>query len=192
VEIARPVILRGRTYKMHTPVGKAYVTVNRDEADVPFEVFVSIGKAGMHTLADAEAIGRLVSLSLRISRPNSKEVAAEIVEHLRGIGGASQVGFGKDRIMSLADAVAKALSEDMALNDHTISETSSEPIPLNITISDGDNEAQMELLTKSTESNVTPPQLSLSNVDLCPECGDAAFVREDGCEKCYSCGFSKC
>ena len=188
VEVARPTILRGRTYKMQTPVGKAYVTVNRDEQDIPFEVFVSIGKAGMHTLADAEAIGRLVSLSLRISRPNSKEVAGEIVEHLRGIGGSSQVGFGKDRIMSLADAVAKALSEDMALNAGS-GEVSSEPIPLNLTIASegGSDDVAIELLSKSDD----PPKTAY-NVDLCPECGNATFVREDGCEKCYSCGYSKC
>ena len=193
LEIARPVILRGRTYKMQTPVGKAYVTVNRDSRDNPFEVFVSIGKAGMHTLADAEAIGRLVSLSLRISGPNSKEVAAEIVEHLRGIGGSSQVGFGKDRIMSLADAVAKALSEDMALNANTISETNSEPIPLNLTISD-DSASNIQLQEPSSNFPVSPAggQHPTSNIDLCPECGNATFVREDGCEKCYSCGYSKC
>ncbi len=195
VAVARPVILRGRTYKMQTPVGKAFVTVNRDETDQPFEVFVSIGKAGMHTLADAEAIGRLVSLSLRISRPNSLEIAREIIEHLRGIGGSSQVGFGKDRVMSLADAIAKALAEDMALNSSTINETSTEPIPLNLTISNGETDVQLELLSKSDElvdQAMLQPQLKLTNVDLCPECGDASFVREDGCEHCYSCGFSKC
>ncbi len=194
VEVARPMILRGRTYKMHTPVGKAYVTVNRDENDIPFEVFVSIGKAGMHTLADAEAIGRLASLSLRISRPNSKEVAQEIVEHLQGIGGSSQVGFGKNRIMSLADAVAKALSEDMAMNASSVNELSSEPIPLNLTISTetGADDVAIELLSKTTIEETASTQLSLSNVDLCPECGNATFVREDGCEKCYSCGYSKC
>jgi ribonucleoside-diphosphate reductase alpha chain len=28
--------------------------------------------------------------------------------------------------------------------------------------------------------------------DLCPECGEAAVVNEDGCRKCYACGFSEC
>jgi len=28
--------------------------------------------------------------------------------------------------------------------------------------------------------------------DLCPECGEATVVNEEGCRKCYSCGFSEC
>jgi ribonucleoside-diphosphate reductase alpha chain len=28
--------------------------------------------------------------------------------------------------------------------------------------------------------------------DLCPECGQAAMVNEEGCHKCYACGFSEC
>jgi hypothetical protein len=28
--------------------------------------------------------------------------------------------------------------------------------------------------------------------DLCPECGEAAVVNEEGCRKCYSCGYSEC
>jgi ribonucleoside-diphosphate reductase alpha chain len=28
--------------------------------------------------------------------------------------------------------------------------------------------------------------------DLCPECGQAAFVNEEGCRKCYACGYSEC
>ena len=28
--------------------------------------------------------------------------------------------------------------------------------------------------------------------DLCPECGVAAVINEEGCRKCYSCGYSEC
>jgi len=27
---------------------------------------------------------------------------------------------------------------------------------------------------------------------LCPECGEAALVNEEGCKKCYACGYSEC
>lgn len=182
--ISRPMVLRGRTYKMQTPVGEGFITINRDSADQPFEVFVTIGKGGMHTMADAEAMGRLVSLSLKIARSSKsldpKTIAQKIVSQLRGIGGASTVGFGKSRVMSLADAIAKALSEDLAISDGAQDESTAEPIPLDITMN-GNGE--------DLSSNFQNPT---SHVDLCPECGDATFVREDGCEKCYSCGFSKC
>src|SRR5205814_571503 len=93
---------------------------------------ITVGKGGMHTMADAEAMGRLVSLSLRLSRKASspKEVAQKISAQLRGIGGASHVGFGKNRVMSLADAIAKVLAEDMS---QTPSLGVAEPLPLNLT-----------------------------------------------------------
>jgi ribonucleoside-diphosphate reductase alpha chain len=28
--------------------------------------------------------------------------------------------------------------------------------------------------------------------DMCPECGQATFVYEEGCKKCYGCGFNEC
>ena len=28
--------------------------------------------------------------------------------------------------------------------------------------------------------------------DICPECGGASLAYEEGCKKCYSCGYSEC
>lgn len=169
----RPMILRGRTYKITTPVGEAFITINRDGFGQPFEVFVTVGRGGMHTMADAEAMGRLVSLSLRLARgakeTDPKAVAEKIVGQLKGIGGASHVGFGKNRVMSLADAIAKVLAEDLALAPD-LGETGDQ-VPLNLT---------------------TPYTLNPGMADLCPECGSATFVMEEGCKKCHSCGYSMC
>ena len=177
----RPLILRGRTYKISTPVGEAFITVNRDIADQPFEVFVTVGRAGMHTMADAEAMGRLVSLSLRLARgakeTDPKAVALKIVGQLRGIGGASSVGFGKNRVQSLADAIAKVLAEDLAL---TPEERQAEAIPLDLTVNGNPSPLP------TTSGFLT------TNADLCPECGSASFVMEEGCKKCHSCGYSMC
>lgn len=181
---SRPMILRGRTYEVMTPVGKGFVTINRDENDAPFEVFITVGKGGMHTMADAEAIGRLASISLRVAGINRREVAQRIVQQLRGIGGSSHIGFGKDRVMSLADAVAKILAEDMALSASETEERKPEVMPLQLS---------EEAASKRDDVVAKPLTLPLmAGADLCPECGEATFVREDGCEKCYSCGFSKC
>lgn len=181
----RPMILRGRTYKITTPVGEAFITINRDEHGQPFEVFVTVGRGGMHTMADAEAMGRLVSLSLRLARgakeTDPKAVAQKIVGQLKGIGGANHVGFGKNRVMSLADAIAKVLAEDLALvESHDVTE----PIPLNLT--------NGELPDSKTTNLATSLDLLTTNVDLCPDCGSASFVMEEGCKKCHSCGYSIC
>jgi ribonucleoside-diphosphate reductase alpha chain len=42
------------------------------------------------------------------------------------------------------------------------------------------------------EDNTSSAQQALRFGDLCPECGQAAVVNEEGCRKCYACGFSEC
>lgn len=169
----RPAVLNGRTYKMLTPVGEAFITINRDEMGQPMEVFATIGKAGMQTGADAEAIGRLISLALRIADGSRMDVAKKIISQLRGIGGSSQVGFGKNRVMSLGDAIAKVLAEELSLAS--------------------DDSGQILTLDLSAEQlSIVETKATLARGDLCPECGESTFVLEEGCSKCYSCGYSKC
>jgi ribonucleoside-diphosphate reductase alpha chain len=36
------------------------------------------------------------------------------------------------------------------------------------------------------------PAVKLVAGDMCPECGQATFVYEEGCKKCYGCGFNEC
>lgn len=194
--ISRPMILRGRTYKMQTPVGEGFITINRDEKNQPFEVFITVGKGGMHTMADAEAMGRLVSLSLRLARNaanvDPKTVAQKIAAQLRGIGGASHVGFGKDRVMSLADAIAKALAEDMAISEAGQESGSSDPLPLNLPEAEPGNGGADDVVTSQIPLTSVPADSAQKTADLCPECGQASFVFEEGCKKCYSCGYSMC
>ena len=37
-----------------------------------------------------------------------------------------------------------------------------------------------------------PAPAAMKIGDICPECGEAAVVNEEGCRKCYACGFSEC
>ncbi|MBM3130719.1 MAG: adenosylcobalamin-dependent ribonucleoside-diphosphate reductase [Chloroflexi bacterium] len=157
----RPRAVHGSTYEIATPLGKAYITVNRNGADQPFEVFCNVGKAGSDTAAVSEAIGRLISLALRLPSPLSPtDRLQEIVDQLGGIGGGRSMGFGARRVRSLPDGIAQALAEDLG-----------------------------QVRVEQTESK----QMQLFQVgDLCPECGQASFVNEEGCRKCYACGYSEC
>jgi len=169
----RPSKLQGNTYKVETPVGTAFVAINADENGNPFEVFINVGKAGTHVMADAEAIGRLISLSLRVpSQFPAKAVAEAVVKQLSGIGGADSVGFGTNRVRSLADGVAKVLRDYLKNGEQ-----------------DGTSvdESEPELLATQQEL-----PMSIKKGDLCPECGQATLALEEGCQKCYNCGASKC
>ncbi len=170
---ARPRRLQGATYFIQTPVGKAYVTVNRNGGEEPFEVFANVGKVGSEGAAMSEAMGRLISLVLRLpSHISPTERLDMVINELEGIGGSRSIGFGSNRVTSLPDALAHVLREDLALHrdqdaDYLISEPEPEP-------------QQLELMAATL------------NADLCPECGHSTFVRIEGCKKCYSCGHSEC
>ncbi|MEO8956299.1 MAG: adenosylcobalamin-dependent ribonucleoside-diphosphate reductase, partial [Ktedonobacteraceae bacterium] len=110
---ARPTVVQGYTRQVSAPEGKINVTINSDEHG-PLEVFVNVGKAGSDIAALAEAVGRLISLNLRVLSPLSQtDRAKEIAEQLRGIGGSRSVGFGMQQVRSLPDAVARALELHM-------------------------------------------------------------------------------
>ena len=159
----RPRSLTGRTYRVETPLGTAYIVVNEHGDGEPFEVFVSVGKAGSDTMAVAEAMGRLISLALRMPSPlSTKRRLEEIVAQLTGIGGGRPLGFGPQRVLSLPDGIARVLAEHLG---QTRVEEAEPP---------------------------AAPAAKLVAGDICPECGQATFVYEEGCKKCYGCGFNEC
>ena len=114
----RPERLEGMSVRTQTPFGKAYITINRDEKGNPFEVFIAIGKAGTDIQADAESLGRMISLQLRTTAPhNRREMLKLIIEQLQDIGGARPIGFGPKRVLSLPDAVARVLQMEFFPED---------------------------------------------------------------------------
>jgi len=171
----RPHVVRGYTYRIETPLGTAFTTVNHNgHEDQPLEVFVNVGKVGSDIAADAEAIGRLISLCLRISSPGMepKQVAELIVDQLSGIGGGSSVGFGKDRVRSLPDAVAKVIKRHLM---------------------NGNGKKTKEIALVGEQPTLSSADKSKKGTrDICPSCGLANLIYEEGCSKCLSCNYSKC
>lgn len=107
----RPDSLDGKSLKLLSPMGTLYVTINSLE-DAPFEVFVMLGKAGGAATADAEAIGRLISLGLRHGVP-LKEVYAQ----LRGISSDRAAGFGPNKVYSTPDGVAQLIGKYLGIEN---------------------------------------------------------------------------
>jgi ribonucleoside-diphosphate reductase alpha chain len=175
----RPRMLPGETYRIGTPLGTTFVTVNENGGNEPFEVFLHTSKAGSETAAVSEAIGRLISYVLRLSSPlPPRERLAEVVRQMEGIGGGRPLGFGAQRVLSLPDAVAQVLAEYLGR---------AEP---------GDNGRThylSHLAGGEQGHNIeSAGQMTFRIGDLCPDCGEPALVREEGCRKCYACGYSEC
>lgn len=162
---SRPQRLEGCTYQINTPVGKAFVTINENADSQPFEVFITTAKAGSETAAVSEAIGRMISYALRVASPvPPRQRLGDVVRQLAGIGGGRPLGFGPNRVLSLPDGLAQALAAYLGNTPQNASER----------IEPGGD------------------QLSMRIGDLCSECGAPAVVNEEGCRKCYSCGYSEC
>jgi ribonucleoside-diphosphate reductase alpha chain len=163
----RPARLRGATYRKDTPLGTAYITVNSDDRNEPFEVFMNVGKAGTEVTAVSEATGRLISLILRMpgTLPPTERLRW-VMDEMAGIGGGRPLGFGANRVRSLPDGIAQVLAEYLS------------ELP-------------------AAEEVLLPEQLALPIAakpigDICPECGEASFLNVEGCRKCAVCGYSEC
>ncbi|OGM21727.1 ribonucleoside-diphosphate reductase, adenosylcobalamin-dependent [Candidatus Woesebacteria bacterium RIFCSPHIGHO2_01_FULL_38_9b] len=114
--IERPFMVRGATYRIATPLGTAFITINENDSGEPLEVFINVGKAGTDVSAMAHALGRTISAALRFRGTLSPtERAKEIASQLAGIAGRRSVGFGPNKILSLPDAMAMAFSNHLGL-----------------------------------------------------------------------------
>lgn len=172
--LRRPKKLVGATYKMNTPLGKAYITVNEVDGK-PFEVIVNVGKAGSDVFAMSEALGRVSTLFLRFGELPDGNKARLLIKHLKGIGGSGAVGFGVNRVESIPDAVAKAIEMHI----------------------DGADETHSVAATAYPEQNTKYPHVDHDydedeSLDLCPQCGSASLVNQEGCKNCISCGYTRC
>ena len=165
--------------------------------------------AGSDVAAMADALGRMISLNLRLNgQLSSRERIKQVVAQLIGIGGARSVGFGESKVRSLPDAIAKVLSkhfefrvngivEDKLKNGNGLSNGHSNGLSLTLT-ADGVEKKGEEIV--KLEQLVLQPQESTAQAegpatglyDICPECGGASLAYEEGCKKCYACGYSEC
>ncbi len=189
----RPRGLPGYTLSISTPLGKAFVTINENGGNQPFEVFVNTAKAGSDTAAVSEAIGRLISYILRLASPVApRERLKEVWRQLSGIGGGRSLGFGPNRVRSLPDGVAQALAEYLESTLPNAPETEVTEIQVPSRDDNGHRMRSEAALSGMAGEEQPHGQGFLKIGDLCPECGQAAVVNEEGCRKCYACGFSEC
>lgn len=99
--------LPSTTQRIDTGWGKIYVTIAVEDGD-PFEVFVNTGMSGGLFNAQAEAIGKTVSVALRMAE-DREAAAAEIAEQLVGIRSDKVAVDNGDDILSVPDAIGIAL-----------------------------------------------------------------------------------
>lgn len=183
---SRPDMLRGTTYRMETPLGTMFVNITEDDRGQPFEVFLSLGKAGGSAMADAEALGRLISMALRSGIP-----IMEIHRQLRGISSDRAVGLGPNKVLSVPDAVGIALErwwrdKQGVQQDLLASPPSAADAPRREVspVASSLGEQMLEIAENGYHD-------AESFMGTCPDCGSQLEYAE-GCVKCHVCGFSEC
>jgi len=154
-------VIHGSTQKIRTGCGNLYVTVNEDEEGSLFEIFNQIGKAGGCAASQSEAIGRLVSLAFR-----SGIEPEDVIRQLKGSAATPRVWHREGRILSCADAIAKAIEWHIRRQCPRI---------------EGNG------LSENLEGRESA-QILLRGA--CPECGGPLFF-EEGCAKCL-CDIQNC
>jgi ribonucleoside-diphosphate reductase alpha chain len=189
---SRPDKLRGTTSRYETPLGTMFANITEDDRGQPFEVFINLGKAGGSAMADAEAMGRLISLALRSGIP-----MMEIHRQLRGIASDRVVGLGPKKILSVPDAIGMALEDwwrdhtqgvqqDLLSDSGPAAPVSRDPASVVPVVS---AVARSAAGTQAAHGGYTPSAESF--IGTCPDCGSQLEFAE-GCAKCHVCGFSEC
>ncbi|HEY5346988.1 MAG TPA: hypothetical protein VIJ72_02265, partial [Rhizomicrobium sp.] len=163
----RPEALPGNTYKIAWPQSEhaMYITLNdivQDGRRRPFEIFIN--SKNMEHYAWTVALTRMISAVFR----RGGDVSF-VVEELKAVfdprGGA---WMGGQYVPSLLAAIGEVIERHM--------------------ISIGFLAPRQNL---SPEADIRQAAEG-ARARFCPRCGDASFVRLEGCDSCLSCGYSKC
>src|SRR3954471_10258506 len=176
---SRPDKLRSTSIRKETPLGTMFVHLTEDDKGQPFEVFITLGKAGGSAMADAEAMGRLISLALRSGIP-----LMEVHRQLRGISSDRAVGLGPNKVLSVPDAIGLALEEwwrdrTLGVQQDLLSTTGEQPViagtPVPVSVrpvaSAGGEEAQLSFQAYNGGETF---------MGTCPDCGSQLEYAE-GC-----------
>ncbi len=178
----RPPVLESKTIQMETGRGKIYVTLSFTSDGHLFEVFTNHGKAGGNDSAMAEALSRMISLSLR-----SNVSPADVIDQLINIVD-SPVWDRGVQILSVPDAIAKVILQHASTPPKGTLAPGPDPMQTALLEGPRSEELGMPKPLGATQSSRGPQLLS----EACPECYAPSMAYEEGCMKCYLCGFSKC
>src|SRR5690606_2922461 len=151
-----------------SPLGDLYVTINEDEHGRPFEVFCTLGKAGGAAMADAEALGRLISLGLRSGIP-----ITQVRDQLRGISCDRAVGLGPNKVLSAPDAIGQAIERYLEEKEGV-----QEALPLTAPSPVAGARTQPQAQTSAVHQAHQE-----SFLGTCPECGTGHLAYLEGCVK---------
>ncbi|MCC7016382.1 MAG: ribonucleoside reductase [Rhodospirillales bacterium] len=172
----RPEVLQGGTYKVRWPETDhaMYITINdviQDGRRRPFEVFIN--SKNMEHFAWTVALTRMISAGFR----RGGDVSF-VVEELKAVfdpRGGQWVG-GR-YVPSLLAAIGEVIERHM--------------IAIGFLAPPAPSEAGEARIPKAAAGGAEAPAPA-AHFRQCPKCAQAALIRQEGCDVCTSCTYSKC
>lgn len=195
----RPDRLYGYTEKIPVGNGKIYMNVTKRLPEKYYwkirnllqkygeiqEIFFHYGKQGSDVSGYLDAIGRLISVSIRKSNTSIKL----IIKQLKGINFAPS-WFKKELTLSPLDAIAKALERELNGISDSNGLNSNGSGSNNSGSNVNDKNKDISKINKATQKNIVYyDPFEIVSKDRCPVCGEL-YHYEEGCVSC-GCG-SKC
>ena len=180
----RPKFARGITENVDTSnYGTLYVTLNFDENNDPFEVFITLGKSGNEIASLVDACARLISIALR-----SNTDIKDLIKTLINMDSSNPWFYDSDKngeviMTSIPDAIAKLIIEIMDHKDEVLSNSSN--IEKNKNDKFDNATIEMEMLKENSANG---------GVIECPKCHKITYSIFSGCRICINpdCGYSAC
>jgi ribonucleoside-diphosphate reductase alpha chain len=176
--LERETVLPGFTYKLQWPESDhaIYITINdimqaegQNNRRRPFEIFIN--SKNMEHYAWTVALTRMISAVFR----RGGDVTF-VVEELKAVFDPRGGTWMKGRyVPSLLAAIGEVIEQHM-IDTGFIAAKDGRPVTEALRAVAGD----------------PPPPASASALKGCPRCGERGMVRQEGCETCTSCGYSKC
>jgi ribonucleoside-diphosphate reductase alpha chain len=175
--LERETVLPGFTYKLQWPESDhaIYITINdimQDGRRRPFEIFIN--SKNMEHYAWTVALTRMISAVFR----RGGDVTF-VVEELKAVFDPRGGTWMKGRyVPSLLAAIGEVIEQHMIDTGF---------------ITGKDNRPVTEAL-RAVAGDPPPPHEAAVGKSLkgCPRCGERGMIRQEGCESCTSCGYSKC
>ncbi|MBX3495512.1 MAG: adenosylcobalamin-dependent ribonucleoside-diphosphate reductase [Parvibaculum sp.] len=176
--LERETVLPGFTYKLQWPESDhaIYITINdilQDGRRRPFEIFIN--SKNMEHYAWTVALTRMISAVFR----RGGDVTF-VVEELKAVFDPRGGSWMKGRyVPSLLAAIGEVIEQHM-IDTGFIAAKDGRPV----------TEALRAVAGERAPSEGGDP--AVTRLKGCPRCGERGMVRQEGCETCTACGFSKC
>jgi ribonucleoside-diphosphate reductase alpha chain len=159
--------------QVKTQFGNLHVCVVLDSTgQKEMEIFAQLGKAGDIIAADIEAICRLASLALK-----NGATIEQVIDQLIDIGTTHIMPSQDGKIVSMPDALAKGLKKYLQGKQH-----------VTVSVLSDSKQSIFTTSKKSKGKDITESKYGVK----CPACPSGKIVFQEGCQKCFGCGYTAC